>query len=52
VLFNLVDVLPEEFWAYTLDTIDGVAIRLNDSSDKLKASLTTGHDSSCSSLLT
>jgi hypothetical protein len=32
----LVGVLPEEFWAYTLDTIDGVAMRLNESSDILK----------------
>jgi hypothetical protein len=37
VLFTLVDVLPEEFWAYTLDITDGVAIKANDSSDIPKA---------------
>lgn len=41
VLFTLVGVLPDEFWAYTLDTFDGVAIRLNDSSDILKVTPAT-----------
>jgi hypothetical protein len=43
VLFTLVGVLPEEFWAYALDTIDGVAMRLKDSNDILKATPTTIH---------
>jgi hypothetical protein len=37
VLFTLVGALTEEFCAYALDMIDGVAIRANDSSDIPKA---------------
>jgi hypothetical protein len=40
VLFTLVGVLPLEFWAYTLDTIAGAAIRLIDNNDILKATPT------------
>lgn len=43
VLFTLVDVFPEEFWAYALDTIDGVAMRLKDSNDILKITPATIH---------
>lgn len=35
VLFTLVSALPEEFWAYALDMIDGLAIRLMKSSNNL-----------------
>jgi hypothetical protein len=37
VLLTLVEALPEVFWAYTLDTSDGVVMRAIDSSDIPKA---------------
>jgi hypothetical protein len=41
VLFTLVNALPLEFWAYTLDTIAGAATRLIDNNDILRATPTT-----------
>jgi hypothetical protein len=43
VLFTFVEALPEVFWAYALDTIDGVVIRANDSSDIPRAKTAIVH---------